>query len=72
MPHDGDEQFDRREIRVIRGILRDEAIDVFRRYGERDDTVVYHARGSAVAERQKRGDLLNSRTSSWTEPDCFL
>ncbi|MFJ2610107.1 nucleoside deaminase [Streptomyces sp. NPDC091279] len=48
MREDWAEQFDERGIEVVRGVLRDEAIEVFRGYGARDDAVVYNARGSAV------------------------
>lgn len=38
-------EFDRRGIKVVTDVLRDEAIDVLRAYGERPDVVVYNARG---------------------------
>jgi len=39
-------EFERRGIRVTTGLLRDEALAVFRAYGD-SDAVVYNARGSA-------------------------
>lgn len=44
-------QFEQRGIRVTQDVLRDEAIDVFRRYGGRTDTLVYNARGVAADNR---------------------
>jgi tRNA(Arg) A34 adenosine deaminase TadA len=41
------EQFNDRGIEVVTGLLRDEAIDVFRSYGSRTDVTVYNARGAA-------------------------
>lgn len=51
MRPDWAEQFEQRGIRVTQDVLRDEAIDVFRRYGERTDTLVYNARGVAADNR---------------------
>ncbi|MEV7426400.1 MULTISPECIES: nucleoside deaminase [unclassified Streptomyces] len=48
MREDWVEQFDERGIEIVRGVLRDEAVEVFRAYGERDDAVVYNARGAAA------------------------
>jgi hypothetical protein len=48
MREDWAEQFEQRGIQVTSGVLRDEAIAVFRAYGEREDAVVYNARGSAT------------------------
>ncbi len=44
MVDDWAEQFERRGIRVTVGVLRDEAVAVFRAYGD-SDAVVYNARG---------------------------
>jgi tRNA(Arg) A34 adenosine deaminase TadA len=41
-------QFAARGIEVVLSPLREEAIEVFRAYGERDDAVVYNARGTAL------------------------
>ncbi|MFC8430210.1 nucleoside deaminase [Streptomyces sp. NPDC057253] len=49
MREDWAEQFEQRGIQVTSGVLRDEAIAVFRAYGEREDAVVYNARGAATA-----------------------
>jgi len=51
MRPDWAEQFEQRGIRVTQDVLRDEAIEVFRRYGERSDTLVYNARGVAADNR---------------------
>jgi len=40
-------QFRARGIEVVLSPLREEAIEVFRAYGARDDAVVYNARGTA-------------------------
>lgn len=45
MRSDWADQLRRRGITVTQDVLRTEAIDVFRRYGARDDVVVYNARG---------------------------
>lgn len=48
MVADWAEQFERRGIRVVDGVLRDEALEVFRAYRsgvDRDGVVVYNARG---------------------------
>lgn len=45
MRPDWAEQFEQRGIRVTQDVLRAEAIEVFRSYGERTDTLVYNARG---------------------------
>ena len=45
MRADWREQLERRGISVVGDVLRDEAIAVFRAYGQRDDVVVYNARG---------------------------
>jgi tRNA(Arg) A34 adenosine deaminase TadA len=42
-------QFAARGIEVVLSPLREEAIEVFRAYGERDDAVVYNARGTSQA-----------------------
>jgi tRNA(Arg) A34 adenosine deaminase TadA len=44
MRDDWRQQFARRGIEVRTGILRDDAIDTFRAYGRRTDTVVYNGR----------------------------
>ena len=44
MHEDWREQFEQRGIRVIGDVLRDEALAVYRSYGERRDTLVYNAR----------------------------
>ncbi|MFF7986050.1 nucleoside deaminase [Streptomyces sp. NPDC007901] len=48
MREDWAEQFERRGIQVVSGVLRDEAVAVFRAYGEREDAVVYNARGAVT------------------------
>lgn len=48
MREDWAAQFEQRGIRVVSGVLRDEAVAVFRSYGERKDAVVYNARGSVT------------------------
>lgn len=45
MREDWAEQFGERGIEVVSGVLREEAVDVLRTYGERSDAVVYNARG---------------------------
>ena len=52
MRPDWAEQFERRGIRVTQDVLREEAIEVFRRYGERADTLVYNARGTSGDHRR--------------------
>ncbi|GAB3667236.1 nucleoside deaminase [Actinocorallia lasiicapitis] len=47
MVADWAEQFASRGIEVVLSPLRDEAVEVFRAYGDRDDAVVYNARGTA-------------------------
>jgi tRNA(Arg) A34 adenosine deaminase TadA len=47
MVADWADQFAARNIEVVLSPLREEAIEVFRAYGERDDAVVYNARGTA-------------------------
>jgi len=47
MREDWKEQFTRRGIDVQTDVLRDEAIAVFRAYGERGDTTVYNGRRTA-------------------------
>ncbi|SCK39319.1 tRNA(Arg) A34 adenosine deaminase TadA [Streptomyces sp. WMMB 714] len=49
MREDWAEQFGERGIEVVRNVLRDEAVEVLRGYGERDDAVVYNARGASAA-----------------------
>jgi tRNA(Arg) A34 adenosine deaminase TadA len=44
MRDDWREQFERRGITVVGDVLRDEAVAVFRAYGERPDVVVYNGR----------------------------
>jgi tRNA(Arg) A34 adenosine deaminase TadA len=44
MREDWAEQFARRGIEVVSDVLRDEAVEVFRNYGRREDAVVYNAR----------------------------
>lgn len=41
------ERFERRGIQVGSGVLRDDAVAVFRAYREREDAVVHNARGAA-------------------------
>lgn len=48
MREDWTEQFEQRGIRVVSDVLRDEAVAVFRSYGERTDAVVYNARGAVT------------------------
>lgn len=48
MRPDWAEQLERRAITVTQNVLRGDAIDVFRRYGDRTDTVVYNARGTGA------------------------
>ncbi|MFJ8490034.1 nucleoside deaminase [Streptomyces sp. NPDC094038] len=45
MRDDWIEQFDQRGIEIVTDVLRDEAVEVLRAYGERPDVVVYNARG---------------------------
>ena len=45
MRADWREQLERRGISVVGDVLRDQALAVFRAYGERDDVTVYNARG---------------------------
>jgi tRNA(Arg) A34 adenosine deaminase TadA len=45
MREDWIEQFDQRGIKIVTDVLRAEAVDVLRTYGERTDAVVYNARG---------------------------
>jgi tRNA(Arg) A34 adenosine deaminase TadA len=47
MREDWVEQFNQRGIEVVSGVLREEALEVFRGYGARTDITVYNARGSA-------------------------
>ena len=42
------DQFERRGIAVVQDVLRDEALAVFRSYGDRVDAVVYNARGAGA------------------------
>ena len=44
MPEDWAEQFEQRGIQIVSGAPRDEAVAVFRAYGEREDAVVHNAR----------------------------
>lgn len=48
MREDWAQQFEQRGIQVVTGVLRDEAVEVFRAYGARDDAVVYNARGAVT------------------------
>jgi hypothetical protein len=48
MRDDWAEQLDRRGIEVTSGVLRAEAVEVFRAYGDRTDAVVYNAQGSGA------------------------
>jgi len=48
MREDWAEQFEQRGIHVVSDVLRDEAVAVFRAYGERTDAVVYNARGAVT------------------------
>jgi tRNA(Arg) A34 adenosine deaminase TadA len=48
MREDWAEQFEQRGIQVVSGVLRDEAVTVFQAYGEREDAVIYNARGSVT------------------------
>jgi tRNA(Arg) A34 adenosine deaminase TadA len=48
MREDWTEQFEQRGIHVVSDVLRDEAVAVFRAYGERTDAVVYNARGAVT------------------------
>ncbi|MGY1499911.1 nucleoside deaminase [Streptomyces sp. QTS52] len=48
MRDDWAEQFEQRGIQIVSGVLRDEAVAVFRAYGEREDAVVYNARGAVT------------------------
>ncbi|WP_089106942.1 CMP deaminase [Streptomyces hyaluromycini] len=48
MREDWIEQFDQRGIEIVTAVLRDEAVDVLRAYGERPDVVVYNARGRGL------------------------
>ncbi|MFJ3673388.1 nucleoside deaminase [Streptomyces sp. NPDC090106] len=45
MRDDWIEQFDQRGIEIVTDVLRAEAVEVLRAYGERPDVVVYNARG---------------------------
>jgi tRNA(Arg) A34 adenosine deaminase TadA len=49
MRADWKEQFVERGIDVRTDVLRDQALEVFRAYGERDDVTVYNARRGTVA-----------------------
>ncbi|WP_007510602.1 nucleoside deaminase [Pseudofrankia saprophytica] len=49
MRDDWAQQFADRGITVRSGILRDEALEVFADYGNRDDVIVYNARGGAAS-----------------------
>ncbi len=48
MVSDWAEQFEERGIRVTIGVRREEAIEVFRAYGD-SDALVYNARGASAA-----------------------
>ncbi|OEV09009.1 tRNA(Arg) A34 adenosine deaminase TadA [Streptomyces sp. Amel2xB2] len=50
MREDWVEQFADRGIEVVRDVLREEAVEVFREYGARDDAVVYNARGASARD----------------------
>ncbi len=50
MVHDWAQQFERRGIAVTRDVLRDEALAVYRAYGDSNATV-YNARGQGALER---------------------
>lgn len=49
MRDDWAEQLEQRGIRVRTSVLRDEAVEVFRRYGQNPDVTVYNARTGAGA-----------------------
>ncbi|MFJ3826278.1 tRNA-specific adenosine deaminase [Streptomyces nodosus] len=64
MRDDWIEQFDRRGIEIVTDVLRDEAVEVLRAYGERPDVVVYNARG--------RGSInAPARSTRGVQPDCL-
>jgi tRNA(Arg) A34 adenosine deaminase TadA len=50
MREDWKAQFEQRGITVVTDVLRDEALAVFRSYGERDDIVVYNGRRGSSAD----------------------
>lgn len=50
MRPDWAEQFEDRGITVVQDVLRDEAVNVFRRYGDRRDAVVYNARSASPGQ----------------------
>jgi tRNA(Arg) A34 adenosine deaminase TadA len=60
MRPDWKEQFAERGIEVRTDVLRDQALAVFRAYGQRTDTTVYNGR----QRRHATGDLATDRTTS--------